>query len=156
MQRVRIFCYVLFILGLTSFISGYYVHLSNASIFGEIAIQNSGAMIMLEHRFFGESNPYPDLSVESLRVHTVQQAIDDFEYFSKHVVLPMPGGDSVGPDKAPWVVAGGSYSGALAAWAMQKYGFIFTHKWPADQDPVSLVYFGPAIHLQELFKRLRK
>ncbi|KAF8969331.1 serine carboxypeptidase S28-domain-containing protein [Flammula alnicola] len=51
--------------------------------------------IVLEHRFYGLSNPYPDLSVKSL----------------KNVNLPMPGGDSVTPDKAPWVLIGGSYSG---------------------------------------------
>lgn len=50
--------------------------------------------------------------MKSLRVHTIQQAIDDLEYFAKNVNLPMPGGDSVTPDKAPWVLIGGSYSGA--------------------------------------------
>ena len=70
-----------------------------------------GSAIVIEHRFYGLSNPYPDLSVKSLKLHTIQQAIDDLEYFAKNVNLPMPGGDSVGPDKAPWVLVGGSYSG---------------------------------------------
>ena len=41
----------------------------------------------------------------------IQQAIDDLEYFAKNVNLPMPGGDSVTPDKAPWILVGGSYAG---------------------------------------------
>ena len=76
-----------------------------------IAQHQSGSAIVLEHRFYGFSNPYPDLSVKSLRVHTIQQAIDDLEYFATHVHLPMPGGDQVTPDKAPWILVGGSYSG---------------------------------------------
>jgi hypothetical protein len=77
-----------------------------------VAQQQNGSTIVIEHRFYGFSNPYPDLSVESLRVHTLQQAVDDLVYFAKTVNLPMPGGDQVTPDKAPWILIGGSYSGA--------------------------------------------
>ena len=67
---------------------------------------------MLEHRFYGLSNPTDNLTSENLKLHTIQQAIDDLEYFAKNVVLPQPDGDKVTPDKAPWVLVGGSYSGA--------------------------------------------
>ncbi|KAF6762003.1 serine carboxypeptidase S28-domain-containing protein [Ephemerocybe angulata] len=93
-------------------------YLTNMTIMGMIAQETKGATVVLEHRFYGESNPYPDLSVESLRVHTIQQAIDDLAYFAENVVLPMPGGDKVPPYKAPWIYAGGSYAGALASWTM--------------------------------------
>ena len=59
---------------------------------------------MLEHRYYGLSNPFDDLSDEHLRFHTIQQAIDDFEYFAKNVKLPQPDGDSVKPGQAPWVL----------------------------------------------------
>ncbi|KAI0771704.1 peptidase S28 [Trametes elegans] len=78
---------------------------------GVMAEKFSGAAIVLEHRFFGESNPYPDLSVASYSVHTVQQAIDDLEYFAKNVRLPMPSGDEVGPEKVP-------YAGALTSFVV--------------------------------------
>ncbi|KDR84025.1 hypothetical protein GALMADRAFT_54306 [Galerina marginata CBS 339.88] len=105
---------------------GYSGYLTNRTINGLIAQQQSGSTIVLEHRFYGLSNPFPDLSVKSLRVHTIQQAIDDLEYFAKNVNLPMPGGDSVTPDKAPWVLVGGSYSGALTSWTMvNKPGLFF-------------------------------
>lgn len=60
-------------------------------------------------------------------------------YFANNVDLPMPNGDKVTPDKAPWVLIGGSYSGgyvlvqgervlmsavrigALTSWTMVKY-----------------------------------
>jgi len=51
------------------------------------------------------------LKTESLKLHTIQQAIDDFEYFAKNVVLPQPDGDKVTPDKTPWILVGGSYAG---------------------------------------------
>lgn len=49
--------------------------------------------------------------MESLRLHTIQQAIDDLAYFAYNVNLPMPGGDKVTPDEAPWILVGGSYAG---------------------------------------------
>ena len=60
---------------------------------------------------------------------TVQQAIDDLEYFAKTANLPMPGGDKVGPGKAPWILVGRSYSGKP--------------KYTSMQDVPSLIYPGP-------------
>ncbi|THH02165.1 hypothetical protein EW026_g651 [Hermanssonia centrifuga] len=96
----------------------YTGYLTNATINGQIAQQEHGATIVLEHRYYGLSNPYPDLSVKSLKFHTIQQAVDDLEYFSKNVKLPMPGGDKVSITTTPWVLVGGSYSGALTSWTM--------------------------------------
>ncbi|KAF8995657.1 serine carboxypeptidase S28-domain-containing protein [Cyathus striatus] len=105
---------------------GYPGYLTNRTINGLIAQQQNGSAIVLEHRFYGLSNPHPDLSVASLQVHTIQQAIDDLEYFANNVVLPMPDGDKVTPDKAPWILIGGSYSGALTSWTMvNKPGLFF-------------------------------
>ena len=118
-------------------IDNYSGYVTNATLNGVVAQATKGATVMIEHRFFGQSNPYPDLSEESFRVHTLEQAIDgeiffliyefiylvvinniDLVYFAKTVTLPMPGGDSVGADKAPWLLFGGSYSGALTSWVM--------------------------------------
>ncbi|KAL0955656.1 hypothetical protein HGRIS_001883 [Hohenbuehelia grisea] len=95
--------------------SGY---LTNRTINGLIAQQQNGSAIVLEHRFYGLSNPKPDLSAESLKLHTIQQAIDDLEYFAKNVKLPQPDGDKVAPGQAPWILIGGSYSGALTSFTM--------------------------------------
>lgn len=98
--------------------TGYTGYLTNRTINGRIAQQQNGATIVLEHRFYGLSNPYPDLSSQSFRVHTIEQAVQDLVYFAKNVKLPMPGGDAVTPDQAPWILIGGSYSGALTGWTM--------------------------------------
>lgn len=76
-----------------------------------IAQQQNASTIVLEHRYYGLSNPFDDLSDASLKFHTIQQAIDDLVFFAENVDLPMPGGDQVTPDKAPWILIGGSYSG---------------------------------------------
>ena len=78
---------------------------------GTIAQQLNGAAVMLEHRFFGKSNPYPNATTQSLRVLTIQQAIDDLGYFAQMVDLPMKNGDQVKPHMVPWILVGGSYSG---------------------------------------------
>jgi hypothetical protein len=76
-----------------------------------IAQQQNGSTVVLEHRFFGLSNPYPDQSVKSLQVLTIEQAIEDLVYFAQNVDLPMAGGDQVPPTKAPRILIGGSYRG---------------------------------------------
>ncbi|KZT55218.1 hypothetical protein CALCODRAFT_498923 [Calocera cornea HHB12733] len=104
---------------------GMYSYLTNASMLGQIAQQHNGATVVLEHRFYGQSNPYPDLSVKSYRVHTIDQAISDLVHFSQTVKLPMPGGNNLGSDNNPWILVGGSYSGALTAWTMQSNPGVF-------------------------------
>lgn len=81
--------------------------MTNRTIPGLLAQPNHGATVVLEHRFFGLSNPYQNLSATSFSVHTIEQAIEDLAYFAKNVHLPFPAeiedGSQVGPDKNPWV-----------------------------------------------------
>lgn len=103
------------IMGPMSFVTyefiGYVGYVTNRTISGLIAQQQNGAAVVLEHRFYGYSNPRPNLNDSSLELLTIQQAIEDLAYFAKNVKLPMPNGDQLGPDKAPWILVGGSYSG---------------------------------------------
>lgn len=101
--------------------------LTNTSINGVIARATDGAVVVLEHRFYGGSNPFPDLSVESLKVHTIEQAMEDLVYFAQHVALQMPGGatDVIRPNNTPWILLGGSYAGALVSWTMNMKPDVF-------------------------------
>lgn len=103
----------------------YYGYVTNSTINGVIAQKYGGAAIVLEHRFFGESNPYPNLDVTSFQYHTLAQAIEDNVYFAKNVFLPQDNGDTVSPDKAPWIIIGGSYPGALVSWTMAAHPDVF-------------------------------
>ncbi|KAI0751119.1 peptidase S28 [Daedaleopsis nitida] len=127
----------------------YTGYLTNRTINGQIAQQENGSTIVIEHRYYGLSNPFDDLSSESLRFHTIQQAIDDLEYFAKNVVLPQPDGDSVKPGQAPWVLIGGSYSGALTSFTMVNKPNLFQAGYASSAVVESIVdfwgYFQPVL-----------
>ncbi|KAH8118766.1 serine carboxypeptidase S28-domain-containing protein [Phellopilus nigrolimitatus] len=130
----------LFLTGETN-ADGFYGYLTNGTFPGQISQQQQGASIVLEHRFFGESNPYSDLSESSLEVLTIQQSIDDLEYFARNVNLPMPNGANLGPDKAPWILVGGSYGGALTAWTMVNKPGLFYAGYASSAVVQASTYF---------------
>ncbi|KAI0065743.1 hypothetical protein BV25DRAFT_1978526 [Artomyces pyxidatus] len=125
----------------------YIGYLTNDSIVGQIAQQENGASIVFEHRFFGLSNPYSNLTDASLKYFTIQQAIDDLVNFAQTVKLPMPGGDVVQSGKAPWILVGGSYSGALTAFTMSNAPGVFYAGYASSAVVQSIVdfwaYFEP-------------
>lgn len=73
-----------------------------------------GLGVILEHRYYGQSFPTANLSTESLRFLTTEQALADSADFAQNVVfdgfedvdLTAKGGN------APWIAYGGSYAGA--------------------------------------------
>ncbi|KAF8520564.1 serine carboxypeptidase S28-domain-containing protein [Gautieria morchelliformis] len=93
-------------------------YLTNATIKGLISQANNGSTVVLEHRFFGLSNPIDNLEDESLQLLTIDQAAKDLTYFAKNVHLPQPNGDKINADAVPWILVGSSYSGALTSWTM--------------------------------------
>ncbi|KAF8513795.1 serine carboxypeptidase S28-domain-containing protein [Gautieria morchelliformis] len=93
-------------------------YLTNTTINGLIAQANNGSTVVLEHRFFGLSNPINNLADDSLQLLTIDQAAKDLAYFAKNVQLPQPNGDKINADAVPWILVGGSYSGALTSWTM--------------------------------------
>ncbi|KAI0644791.1 peptidase S28 [Trametes meyenii] len=127
--------------------SAYWSYLTNSTLNGRVAQELNGATVVLEHRFFGDSNPYQNLSIESFRVHTVEQAIQDLVYFAQNVHLPMPSGDQVAPGKAPWILIGGSYSGALTSYTMSSNPGVFHAGYASSAVVQAIVdfwgYFEP-------------
>ena len=67
-------------------------------------------------RFYGDSHPTKDASVENLKLLSSRQALADFANFHDIMVTQYKL-----TDKNKWVCFGGSYSGALAAWLRQLY-----------------------------------
>ncbi|KAL2162502.1 hypothetical protein VTH06DRAFT_7416 [Thermothelomyces fergusii] len=90
--------------------------LSTARLSGVMANQTGGAVIVLEHRYWGQSSPYEELTVANLTYLTLENSLKDLVYFARTFVPPFDPSGSSSPDRAPWVFAGGSYSGALAGW----------------------------------------
>ncbi|KYK60824.1 extracelular serine carboxypeptidase [Drechmeria coniospora] len=77
--------------------------------------------LVLEHRYYGTSFPTPNVTVENLRFLSTEQGLADIAYFATHVDLPgLENYNLTAPD-TPWIIYGGSYGGALAAFARKVY-----------------------------------
>jgi len=75
-----------------------------------------GAMLYeVEHRFYGESQPTYDMSIENLKYLTSEQALADLATFIKQV------NKDKGWTDAKWIPYGGSYAGSLSAWFREIY-----------------------------------
>lgn len=98
-----------------------YVDGSNATMPGFIAQQIGGAYVTLEHRFYGASTPLKQgqFDTKHLQQLTLENAVDDLVYFARNVKLPFDPKGLSHPDKAPWMLSGCSYSGALSAWTQK-------------------------------------
>ncbi|KAH7317225.1 peptidase S28 [Rhexocercosporidium sp. MPI-PUGE-AT-0058] len=125
----------------------YTGYLFNDTITGAYGQAIGGAVILLEHRYYGYSSPYSYLDTETLQLLNLDQAISDLVYFAKTVDLPFDTNHSSNAQHAPWVLSGGSYSGALAAYteSVQPGTFWAYH---ASSAPVEAVddywqYFYP-------------
>ena len=75
----------------------------------------------MEHRYYGESFPVKNLTTESFRFLTTQQALADQAYFAQHVKFEgMEDMDLTAPG-TPYLTYGGSYSGAFVAFMRVEY-----------------------------------
>eukprot|EP00729_Bicosta_minor_P013222 gene13222-13825_t len=87
---------------------------TNTAVMTYAASFNAG-VIQLEHRFYGNSQPFKDLSTDHLQYLSSRQALADADNFVRNYVFKQYG-------TATKVVSfGGSYSGALSAWLRLKY-----------------------------------
>ncbi|KAL7794264.1 peptidase S28 [Trichoderma ceciliae] len=99
-----------------SALDGFEGYTTNKTLPGVMAQELGAGALVIEHRYWGQSSPYDALTVENLQYLTLEQSIKDLVYFAQNVVLPFDLNRTSTPDKAPWVLVGCSYSGALAAW----------------------------------------
>ncbi|KFA53307.1 hypothetical protein S40293_04720 [Stachybotrys chartarum IBT 40293] len=88
-----------------------------------LARATGGVGVVLEHRYYGTSFPFQNVTVDSLRFLSTDQALADTAYFAKHVKFPRHGGLNA-PD-TPYIIYGGSYAGAFAAFARKLYPDVF-------------------------------
>ncbi|KAF2149996.1 putative serine peptidase [Myriangium duriaei CBS 260.36] len=96
--------------------TNYTRYTTNLTLTGMIGQRIGGAVVVLEHRYWGKSSPYPELTTASLQQLTLDNSIADLTNFAKTVKLPFAQNASSNADAVPWVLVGGSYSGALTAW----------------------------------------
>ncbi|KAI1394425.1 endoprotease endo-Pro [Hypoxylon trugodes] len=119
--------------------SGYTSYITDQSITGLIAKEVGGAVVLIEHRYWGNSTPYETQSTKNLQFLTLDQAVADFVRFAQTVQLPFDSNSSSNAPNAPWIWSGGSYSGALGAWIESTAPGTFwaTH---SSSGPVEAIY----------------
>ncbi|CAK7228507.1 hypothetical protein SCUCBS95973_006904 [Sporothrix curviconia] len=107
--------------------SDYLGYLYNSTIPGLYAEVFGGLVVIIEHRYWGESLPFDTLTAETMQYLDLPQAMMDITYFAKNVSFDLGSnlGTSDNSDNAPWVLVGGSYPGALTAWINQKEPGVF-------------------------------
>ncbi|KRX10814.1 hypothetical protein PPERSA_00984 [Pseudocohnilembus persalinus] len=86
----------------------------------EIAQMYGGLILVLEHRYYGESLPFGSESLEfdKMNLLTLDQALSDLAYFIRWVKKY---GVHKVQSTSPWFTIGGSYPGAMSAWFRYKY-----------------------------------
>lgn len=130
--------------------SRYTSYLTTNRTTGVLAEKIGAATIVLEHRYWGFSSPSEDLTTENLKYLTLNNSIHDLTYFANNVKLPFATHFSSNAAAVPWVLMGGSYSGALSAWtASVAPGTIWAYQ--ASSAPVQAVsdYWGYFLPVQE-------
>ncbi len=94
---------------------------SQQRLTGAFALQIGGAVIVLEHRYWGQSSPFDKLTTENLQFLTLNNSLKDLTYFANNFVPPFDQSGKSSAQEAPWVYVGGSYSGAIAGWLAHLY-----------------------------------
>lgn len=80
----------------------------------KFAIPIKAYTLALEHRYYGKSQPYADLSTASMKHLQVKQVLRDIAVFIKH----LRNKENL---KGPVILVGGSYPGTLAAYMRVAY-----------------------------------
>ncbi|KAF5002490.1 hypothetical protein FGRMN_315 [Fusarium graminum] len=90
-----------------------------------LANATGGIGVILEHRYYGTSFPVPDLKTENMRFLTTEQALADTAYFAENVKFPGLEEHNLTAHNTPYIIYGGSYAGAFAAFARKIYPDLF-------------------------------
>eukprot|EP00249_Psilotum_nudum_P010141 c22358_g1_i2 orf=506-1972(-) len=79
------------------------------------------AVVSLEHRYYGLSSPFVELTTENLKYLTSNQALFDLAVFRNYYQELVNKRFNQSGMQNPWFVSGVSYSGALSAWFQLKF-----------------------------------
>lgn len=104
----------------------------------ELAEETNGYVFALEHRYFGESKPTVDTSVENLAWLNVHQAAADIVQFVAFVKE-----NYYQTATSRVILWGRGYGGTLAIWARQKYPNLIDGAW-GSSAPLNAILENPS------------
>lgn len=93
----------------------------------EIAAENSGLLLYPEHRYYGETQPFENSSVDNLKYLSVEQALEDLAEFIRFI----KSSDSRFTTSKV-ILTGASYSAMLAAFFRLKYPELGDGSWASS------------------------
>ncbi|CAL9156152.1 unnamed protein product, partial [Musa hybrid cultivar] len=86
-----------------------------------LAKKFGAAIVSLEHRYYGKSSPFKQLTTNNLRFLSSKQALFDLAVFRQYYQEYLNAKYNISETENPWFVFGVSYSGALSAWFRLKF-----------------------------------
>ncbi len=94
-----------------------------------VGASHDALLITLEHRYYGASQPFDSWSTSHLEFLTSKQALADTAWFIESMNKQFIDDNGVKPE---WIVIGGSYPGALAAWFKSQYPLHSLGAWSSS------------------------
>jgi hypothetical protein len=130
-------------------VTGYQSYTTASRTSGILAQKLGAAVVVIEHRYWGTSSPYPELSTKNLKYLTLENSILDFVRFAETAKLPFAPEGGSNATAAPWIFIGGSYSGALAAWIESIAGGTFWAYWSSSAPVNAMDYWQYFVPVQQ-------
>ncbi|KAJ6257309.1 hypothetical protein Dda_8198 [Drechslerella dactyloides] len=124
-------------------LDGYTGYITKENLMPVVTARVHGALLILwEHRFYGESAPVNNVSLnignatpkeltEFYKHHTIEQALEDVVVFANNFSYTFPNWPAdkpqptLTPDKTPWAFIGCSYSANRGAWLAKRNPGLF-------------------------------
>ena len=103
----------------------------------DMGVNHTALMFYTEHRYYGESRPTDDLSVENLRWLNIDQALADLAHFITEIKRTYPGTENSGV-----IMVGCSYASTMVTWFRQKYPHLVSGVWAVSGPLLAKVDFN--------------
>ena len=96
-----------------------------------VGSEYNAQFLVLEHRFYGDSQPFDDWSLDSLQYLNSEEGLADLAYFL----------ENINENNVEILVVGGSYPGALSAWFRARYPHLAAGSWASSAVVQPIVDF---------------
>ncbi|XP_036332846.1 putative serine protease K12H4.7 [Rhagoletis pomonella] len=103
----------------------------------DLAKEHNGHLFYTEHRYYGQSRPTSDITVENLKYLHVKQALADLAHF---ISFQRQNNTALANSKV--IMAGGSYSATMVVWFKHLYPELLNGGWASSAPLLAKVDFS--------------